>query len=62
MPGNTVVTVDLVYLLAGFGAVLWAIFTVYARLKAEARDMRILINLLCRHAGIDPAKILAGNE
>lgn len=52
------ISLESLLILASFAGILWAIFSVYSRLKQDNRETRILVNVLCHHAGIDPKKIL----
>lgn len=52
------VSLESLLILCSFAGILWAVFTVYSRLKQDVRETRILVNVLCHHTGIDPKKIL----
>jgi len=55
-------TMNALLTLFAFIGVLWAVFTVYGKINAELREQRILLNILCKHNGINPDDILGGRE
>lgn len=55
-------TLNALLILFSFSAILWAMFTVYSKLNSELREQRILLNILCKHNGINPDDFLGGKQ
>lgn len=62
MTGTDPLTMDSLLILAGFAGTLWAIFSVYSHLRAEQREQRIILNIVCRHLNISLDEILGGKD
>ncbi len=62
MNGSTPITIDGLMILFGFTGVLWALFSVYQRVAAEQREQRIMLNIICKHLGIDQGEIFGGRD
>ena len=56
--GNSGITLEGASLILGGCVALWTILSGLLKIYQETRDTRILVNVICKHLGIEPEEII----
>lgn len=58
MTPESTISLETIGMIFGSILALWAVLSAVLQVYREAHDTRILVNVICRHLGIDPEEIV----
>lgn len=58
MTPETTISLETLIMILGSVGSLWAVLSAILQVYREVHDTRVLVNVVCRHLGIDPEEIV----
>lgn len=58
MTPETTISLETLIMILGSVVSLWAVLSAILQVYREVHDTRVLVNVVCRHLGIDPEEIV----